>query len=205
MELPFVESNESADKIHLLYRREIARFRFEPGEGLEGALRTVFAKHVGPRALFLYSEPQVYYIKSTTSAKDSEIETLSGGVEKRIRHLANTTYQLARYVQAIKEPDEVGFRFSILLRSQTMEQLHACAGDGLKQSIFGRKVLEATLWVPHGELVEPDGRKEATQAIRAAVWGGDDLSLPQSRFEVPKYNAASVKKISWQRSINGRH
>ncbi len=205
MESPSVEANEQPSSVHSLYRREIARFRFEPTERLEGALRTLFAKDAGPRALFLYSPYQEFYERTNTKSSLSEINILSEAVDARTRCLKSSPNKLARYVGAIQQPEEVGFEFSIPLTVATMEKLHACLAEGLKQSTFGRNVLEATLWVRYDDLVEPEHRKLAFETVKQAAWGSEDVSVPADRFNPPHYNAAIVKGMSWQRSSNSRH
>lgn len=199
------ESIRSTENVYTLYKRSLGRFVLNPSEQLEIALRKLYSDDAQPNVIELVSPGQELITGRGVAPGETDGALLSHAVEKRLGQFKNKPYRLARYVRAVSEVDEVGFEFSALLNAPTIEQLRACVRDGLNQSIFGRQVLELTLWIPNQQLTPQSRRKNARTAVKRAVFGSDSLNEPNTRLKPPSDRAAQVTGLAWRQTINKKH
>lgn len=187
------------DNVRRIYSSDEGRLRFRPSQELEDALRGMIQpqSRLGRSALFLYSPAQVYVRRYDSEALEPS-EQLNSQVRSHISMLGSHQYPLARSIVPKVELGETQLQFAALLDTLTQTQLHDCLPYGLNQTLFGRKVLEVSLLIPHTDIVSSrEERLDASREIKRIIWGADDLESPHDPLNPPSDKAARVTGIDW--------
>jgi len=208
-ELPH-EQPEYTAKPHSLYVRKLSRFSFQAIGELREAFLEMYSeparRDMGQRALFLYSQSWLTDPFRPGSDEHKASDHLDSVLSKRLKAASvPKQFDVAKWIEAHRPEGQgrTGFQLNILLDTGTQEQLHASLKEGLNQTLFGRKAIAATLWIPDADIVQTVAqRREASLAIKQVVWGEDELDSGPSVLSVPERGVgAKVAHIAWKTRI----
>lgn len=192
-----------------LYVRKMSRFSFQAIGGLREAFLEMYSesarREMGQQALILYSQPKIDTFRPG-SAEHKASDHLDSTLSKRLGAMsASKQFDVAKWIEAVRDEDQIntGFRLNVLLDVATQEQLHASLKEGLNQTLFGRKAISATLWIPDtGIAPTADQRREASRNIKQVLWGDDDPDSAPAVLSAPESGAgAKVAYIDWKSRI----
>jgi len=195
---------------HALYVRKLSRFSFQAVGELREAFLEMYSeparRDMGQRALFLYSQSWWTDPFRPGSDEHKASDHLDSVLNKRLKTASvPKQFDVAKWIEAYRPEGQsrTGFQLNVLLDTGTQEQLHASLKEGLNQTLFGRKAISATLWIPDTDIIPtPNQRREVSQAIKRVVWGEDELESAPSLLSAPERGVgAKVAHIDWKTRI----
>jgi hypothetical protein len=211
-ELPHQQPEYTA-KPHSLYVRKLSRFSFQAIGELREAFLEMYnepaRRDMGQRALFLYSQSWLTDPFRPGSDEHKASDHLDSVLSKRLKTASvPKQFDVAKWIEPYRPEGQgrTGFQLNVLLDTGTQEQLHASLKEGLNQTLFGRRAISATLWIPDTDIAPtPDQRRDASLAIKQVVWGEDELDTPPTLLGGPERGiGAKVAHIAWKpRIIDG--